>query len=117
MSPDDSARMKAPQQQAGLHEVTEAAGRSNWTHRYTFRSRADLLLRGNSQFVAGDEVAHLLQRETQKLLSLHHLSEMLLWRKKQTQITDKHFKIMIKIFASFSHQLPECVHTHTHTSW
>lgn len=39
---------------------------------------SDLLLRGNSEFVAGDEAAHLLQRKAQKLLSLHHLAEMLL---------------------------------------
>lgn len=39
---------------------------------------ADLLLRGNGEFVTGDEAAHLLQSETQKLLSLHHLGEMLL---------------------------------------
>lgn len=106
--------MQAPRQQAGLKEVTEAAGRSTWTHRHNFRSRAYLLLRGNGEFVAGDEAAHLLQRETQELLSLHHLSEMLLWKKKETQITDKHFEIMIEIFASFSHQLPQCLHTHTH---
>lgn len=39
---------------------------------------SDLLLCGNGEFVTGDEAAHLLQRQAQKLLSLHHLSEMLL---------------------------------------
>lgn len=40
---------------------------------------SDLLLGGNGEFVAGDEAAHLLQSQTQELLSLHHLTEMLLW--------------------------------------
>jgi len=39
---------------------------------------ADLLLSGHGEFVAGDEAAHLLQREAQELLSLHHLREVLL---------------------------------------
>ncbi len=39
---------------------------------------SDLLLRGDGELVTGDEAAHLLQRKAQKLLSLHHLREMLL---------------------------------------
>lgn len=39
---------------------------------------SDLLLCGDSEFVTGDEAAHLLQRKAKKLLTLHHLGEMLL---------------------------------------
>lgn len=38
----------------------------------------DLFLCGDGEFVTGDEAAHLLQTQTEKLLPLHHLSEMLL---------------------------------------
>lgn len=40
---------------------------------------SDLLLSGNGEFVARDEAANLLQSQTQELLPLHHLAEMLLW--------------------------------------
>lgn len=38
----------------------------------------DLLLRGHGELVAGDEAAHLLQSQAQKLLPLNHVGEMLL---------------------------------------
>lgn len=43
-----------------------------------FMLLSDLFLRGDGEFVAGDEAANLLQRKSQKLLTLHHLREMLL---------------------------------------